>query len=191
MKSIIKKARGYTLIELLITLSIMSILLSFALPGFASMLRTVQSDTVMNSVVNAYQLARSTAISERKPVIFCAKADARTCGTDWTRGALVFADPNANRIQDNNERILADVAPPPTGSQLKMKAALNKQYLRFMGNGMLENTAGSIVYCPPGGTARNARNIIFSRNGRLRFGYDMNHDGIPENAEGQPLSCPL
>ena len=155
------------------------------------MLRTVQSDTVMNSVVNAYQLARSTAISERKPVIFCAKADARTCGTDWTRGALVFADPNANRIQDNNERILADVAPPPTGSQLKMKAALNKQYLRFMGNGMLENTAGSIVYCPPGGTARNARNIIFSRNGRLRFGYDMNHDGIPENAEGQPLSCPL
>lgn len=190
MKSIIKKACGYTLIELLITLSIMSILLSFALPGFASMLRTVQGDTVMNSVVNAYQLARSTAISERKPVIFCAKANARTCGTDWTRGALVFVDPNNNRIQDDGERAMADIASPPTGSHLSMKAALGKQYLRFMDNGMLENTAGSMVYCPPNGTARDARNIIFTRNGRLRFGSDVDHDGVRENAEGKPLDCP-
>jgi len=190
MRNCIKKAYGYTLIELLITLSIMSILISFALPGFASMLRAVQGDTVMNSVANAYQLARSTAITERKPVVLCAKADARTCGADWTRGALVFVDPNNNRIQDDGERAMADIAPPPTGSHLSMKAALGKQYLRFMDNGMLENTAGSMLYCPPNGTARDARNIIFTRNGRLRFGSDANHDGIRENAEGQPLDCP-
>ncbi len=185
-----KNLYGYTLIELIITLSIMSILLSFALPGFANMLRTVQSDTVINSVVNAYQLARSTAISQRKPVVFCAKADARTCGTDWTLGAMVFADLNNNRIQDDDERVLVDIAPPPTGSHLSMKAALGKQYLRFMDNGMLENTAGSMVYCPPNATDRDARNIIFTRNGRVRFGSDKNHDGIRENAEGQPLDCP-
>ena len=153
-------------------------------------MRRVQSETVINSVVNAYQLARSTAINQRKPVIFCAKADERTCGNDWTRGALVFADPNNNRVQDDDERLLADIAAPPTGSQLTMKAALGKQYLRFMDNGMLENTAGSMLYCPPHGTARDARNIIFTRNGRVRFGSDINHDGIPENAEGQPLDCP-
>ena len=190
MKLIIKKVRGYSLIELMIVLCITSILLSFALPGFASMLRTAQSDTAIYSVVNAYHLARSTAISQRKPVIFCAKADVRTCGSDWARGALVFVDPNNNRIQDDDERVLADIAAPPTGSHLIMKAALNKQYLRFMDNGMLENTAGSMVYCPPNGTARDARNIIFTCIGRLRFGGDVNHDGIRENAEGQPLDCP-
>jgi type IV fimbrial biogenesis protein FimT len=182
--------QGYTLIELIIVACITSILMSFALPSFASLLRNVQGDTVINSIVNAYQLARSTAISQRQPVVFCAKADAQTCGSDWTRGAMVFTDPNNNRIQDNDERVIADIAPPPTGSHLVMKAALNKQYLRFMENGMLENTAGSMVYCPPNAANRDARNIIFTRNGRIRFGSDVNHDGIRENAEGQPLDCP-
>jgi type IV fimbrial biogenesis protein FimT len=186
-----KTHHGYTLLELLTTVCITSILLSIALPSFASMLRRVQGDTVIYSLASAYQLARSTAVSQRQPVVFCARANANTCGDDWTRGALVFADPNDNRIQDADEHIVADIAAPPSGSQLKMKAALNKQYLRFMGNGMLENTAGSMVYCPPDGTARDARNIIFTRNGRLRFGSDQNHDGILENAEGQPVGCPL
>ncbi|HSC75875.1 MAG TPA: GspH/FimT family pseudopilin [Pseudomonadales bacterium] len=191
MTYVIHKFRGYTLMEFLVVMSISSILLSLALPVFSSTFKRMQGDTVIYSLAGAYQLARSTAISQRQSVVFCARADAQTCGNDWTRGALVFADPNDNRIQDSDERIVADIAAPPTGSQLKMRAALNKQYLRFMGNGMLENTAGSMVYCPPNGTERDARTMIFTRNGRLRFGYDTNHDGILENAEGQPLGCPL
>lgn len=190
MNHAIKTSDGYTLIELLMTLCIMSILFSLALPSFASVIRHVQSETVMNAFFNAYQLARSTAVSQRQPVVLCAKANAQACGSDWTRGSLVFADPNNNRMLDKDERLLIELAAPPEGSRLTMRAALNKQYLRFMANGMLENTAGSMVYCPPNGTARDARNVIFSRNGRLRFGYDKNHDGMAENAEGQPLSCP-
>ncbi|MBK8289487.1 MAG: GspH/FimT family pseudopilin [Cellvibrionales bacterium] len=63
------------------------------------------------------------------------------------RMALVFQDPNGNRVMENEEKLVTEIAQPPTGSQLKMRAALNKQYLRFMANGMLENTAGSITYC--------------------------------------------
>lgn len=191
MNSDLKNSRGYTLLELLTALSVLSILLSLALPTFTSIIRRMQSETVIHSLANAYQLARSAAINRRQPVVFCAQTDKQTCGSDWTRGALVFVDLNSNRIREADESLLADIAPPPSGSQLKMKAALNKQYLRFMNNGMLENTAGSLVYCPPNGSARDARNIIFNRVGRLRFGHDLNHDGIPENAEGQPESCPL
>lgn len=186
-----KYMHGYTLIELVMVLCIVTILFSLALPAFASVMRHVQGETVINSLAGAFQLARSTAISQRKAVVLCPKADAQTCGSDWTLGALVFADPDGNRILEDGNKLLADIAPPPHGSQLKMKAALNKQYLRFMGNGMLENTAGSLVYCPPNGSARDARNMIFTRNGRLRFGSDRNRDGILENAEGQPLGCPL
>ena len=183
--------RGYHLVEILFTLCVLSILLGMALPAFSNVLRNAQSQTVLYSLVNAYQLARSTAIHQRKSVVFCAKADTHTCGNDWMHGALAFVDTNDNRSHDADERFITELSPPPPGSQLVMKAALNKQYLRFMPNGMLENTAGSIVYCPPGANTGDARNLIFSRNGRLRFGYDNNRDGIPENAEGQPLSCPL
>ena len=191
MNVFIQKTHGYTLLELLVTLCITTILFSLALPAFASVIRHVQSETVVNSLASAYQLARNAAISQRQPVVFCAKADEQTCGNDWARGALVFADPDGDRMRDDDEKLLANIAAPPTGSQLKMKAALNKQYLRFMANGMLENTAGSLVYCPANGSARDARNMIFTRNGRLRIGSDLNRDGVLENAEGQPLGCPL
>lgn len=106
------------------------------------------------------------------------------------KGAMVFADANNNRTVDRDEAMLSTLPPAPKGSQLIMRASLNKQYLRYMSNGMLENTAGSWVYCPASGDARDARNLIFNRVGRLRFGDDRNRDGIPENAEGQPISCP-
>lgn len=182
---------GYTLPELLVTLGISTLLLSLALPAFSSMARRVQAETTLHAIANAWQLARSAAITYREPVVMCPNNADSACGTDWTQGAIVFSDPNNNRWLDEYERRLALVPAPPKGSQLTMKAALGKQYLRFMANGMLENTAGSLVYCPANGSARDARNIIFARNGRLRFGSDRNRDGILENAEGQPLSCPL
>ena len=182
--------RGYTLMEMLVASTILLIVCGMAVPAFSGAVRRTQSESTIYSLANASQRARNMAISQRQPAVFCAMANAQTCGDDWTRGAMVFVDANDNRIVDSDEHIDTQLPATPTGSKLVMRAALGKQYLRFMPNGMLENTAGSIIYCPPGGTARDARNIIFSRNGRLRFGGDKNHDGILENAEGQPLSCP-
>lgn len=181
---------GHTLIELIAVLCIGVILASIAVPALSSAMRGIQSQTVLNSLAAAYQLARNSAVTYRQPVVFCARLDDNHCGDDWRRGTLVFADPDNNREHSEDERLVAIVAAPPAGSQLVMKAALNKQYLRFMANGMLENTAGSLVYCPAKGKAQDARVMIFTRNGRLRFGADLNGDGILENAEGQPLSCP-
>ena len=94
---------------------------------------------------------------------------------------MVFVDPNNNRRIDPNEPVITTLPPTPEGSRLVMRAALNKQYLRYMSTGMLENTAGSWVYCPANATEREARNVIFNRTGRMRFGTDHNRDGIPEN----------
>jgi type IV fimbrial biogenesis protein FimT len=181
--------RGYTLLELLIVLSITTILASLAVPALAGVIRQIQSDTMINELASHFQLARSTAISQRQPVVFCARHSDIACGSDWSHGALVFADPNDNRLIDRDERLLAYMPATPEGSDLSIKAALNKSYLRFMSNGMLENTAGSLVYCPAAGEDRDARNLIFSRNGRIRFGDDKNRDGIRESADGKPLSC--
>jgi type IV fimbrial biogenesis protein FimT len=186
----VRLVRGYTLLELLIATTVLLILLSLALPSFSSVMRRTQGDALMYSLINHAQLARSTAISRRQPVVFCASADTQTCSGDWNKGAIVFADANNNRQVDDDETVLSTLPPTPQGSRLIMRAALNKQYLRFMSNGMLENTAGSWIFCPANSTAHEARNLIFSRNGRLRFGYDRNRDCILENAEGQPISCP-
>ncbi len=182
--------RGYTLLELLTTLTALLILSSLALPSFSSMVRRTQGETVIYALISAAQLARSSAITRREAVVFCASSNQLTCSDDWTKGAIVFADPNNNRQVDRDETLLSTLPPTPEGSSLVMRAALNKQYLRYMSSGLLENTAGSFIYCPAKATERDARNVIFNRTGRLRFGADHNRDGIPENAEGQPVRCP-
>ena len=184
------RQRGYTLLELLIALTILLILSTLALPSFSSIVKRTQAEIQMHALIDAAQLARSSAVSRRESVVFCATSNQQVCGDDWTQGAMVFVDPNNNRRIDPNEPVITTLPPTPEGSRLVMRAALNKQYLRYMSNGMLENTAGSFLYCAVNATAREARNVIFNRSGRLRFGSDKNRDGIPENAEGQPLSCP-
>lgn len=181
---------GYTLLELLTALTVMLILITLALPSFSSMVRRTQGETLMFSLLDAAQLARSSAVAHRESVVFCASGDQQRCEDDWTKGAMVFTDPNNNRTVDRNEKILTTLPPTPEDSRLTLRAALNKQYLRYMSNGMLENTAGSFIYCPAHATERDARNLIFNRTGRMRLGYDHNRDGIPENAEGQPVRCP-
>ena len=185
---------GYSLIELWVTLSVFIILASFAIPAFSGLMHRTQSLITINSLATAYQLARNGAISTRQSVVFCAQTPGENkCGEDWLKGAIVFTDTNNNRVldEDKKERVLTVLPALPEGSQIVLKAALRKHYLRFMPNGMLENTAGTLTYCPPNGKSTDARIMIFSVNGRLRFGIDKDNDGIREDANGKALQCPL
>lgn len=184
--------RGHSMSELLVTLGIISLLTSLALPAMASLVRGSQAASLINSLIAASMLARSTAINQHTSVVLCGKQDTG-CGKDWQAGAIVFTDTNNNRQleTDQGDTLIAELDSPPTGSQLVMKAALGKQYLRFMPNGMLENTAGSLQLCSAGNDPRHARILIFNRSGRFRLGTDTNHDGVQEDANRQPLRCPL
>lgn len=182
---------GQTLLELIITLTITATLASLALPSFAAIYRTQQSLTAIESIITAYQQARTGAIMMNKPVTFCARKSEKICGSDWSQGALVFIDNNTDNIIDDGERVFAELPAFPSGSSISIGTFGNRKYLRFSPNGFLENySAGNIVYCPPNARAQDARNLIFTRMGRPRLGTDSNGDGIREDADGQPLHCP-
>ncbi len=107
--------RGYTLLELLFTLTVLLILSTLALPSFSSMLRRTQGETLMYSLISAAQLARSSAVMRSESVVFCASSNQLSCGNDWTQGAMVFADPNNNRQLDRNESLLSTLPATPKG----------------------------------------------------------------------------
>jgi type IV fimbrial biogenesis protein FimT len=91
--SLNRKLRGVTLIELLVTLVVLSILLTVAVPGFQSFIRSNRLTSAANEMASALNLARSEAIRRGKTVTLCqssASASPSCDGTSWADGWLVF-----------------------------------------------------------------------------------------------------
>lgn len=88
-----KRSGGFTLLEAMITLLILSIILLFAVPSFTSQMRNNQSLTFGDEFVTALNYARSEAVKRGRLVSICpSNDDVDDCGNDWTNGWLVVLD---------------------------------------------------------------------------------------------------
>lgn len=85
-------SRGFSLIELMVTISILAILIAIAVPSFTSAIRDSRIDSLSRELQGALQLARSEAVKRRVNVVVCRRNAAGTAcenGTDWGSGWLV------------------------------------------------------------------------------------------------------
>lgn len=71
------RARGFTLVEMVIVISIVAILVMFAAPSFQSTIQSARTTTEVNSLVNDLQFARSEAIKRGSPSAFACRRMAR------------------------------------------------------------------------------------------------------------------
>lgn len=84
--------KGFTLIELMITIAVLAIVLGIAVPSFSSMLRDTRASSLGGELQGALQFARSEAVKRRQDVVICRRnAGGSSCeaGADWSAGWLV------------------------------------------------------------------------------------------------------
>jgi type IV fimbrial biogenesis protein FimT len=81
--------RGFTMIELLVTLSIAVIMLTVAVPSFQSLLLQSRLTSHTNELVLGMAYAKSEAVKRGVSVSVCASSDASTCSGTWQNGWIV------------------------------------------------------------------------------------------------------
>ncbi len=138
----IKKIKtGFSLTELLVVVTLSSLLASIALPHFGNLLDRFRLATASRTLVSAIALARSEAIRRGVRVDLVPATN-----HDWSRGWLVIIDANNNQQYDREEMRLHDSGAQP--ESLRIVASLRdtrKTYLAFDPSGRPRSAVSSAV----------------------------------------------
>jgi type IV fimbrial biogenesis protein FimT len=105
------KSRGFSLIELMVTIVVMAILASVAVPNFQSWLRNTQIRNAAESVTNGLQRARAEAVSRNTNVTFVLGAD-----SSWTLNVVAPASTIEQRLAAEGSKNVTRTVLPATSS---------------------------------------------------------------------------
>lgn len=88
-------AAGFTAIELLVAIAVLTIFIAIAVPDYSAIIQNNAIRVASNDLMASVLYARSEAIKRNVPVSICATADQTftSCGSNWRLGWLVFANP--------------------------------------------------------------------------------------------------
>lgn len=183
------QARGYTVLELLLVMSILAILLATAAAPLNNFFTRYSNELIGRQLFDLVSLGRGKAYGHRCTYTLCPLASDNNCGTDWTEGALLFMDRDGDGKRASGEQVERIMSRLSPGASLVWRSFGNKNYLQFRPDGITRNQSGNFAYCPPGGEAENGWIIILNGAGRPYYGRDNDGDGIVENGSGDNLDC--
>mgnify|MGYP000082488416 FL=1 len=184
IKSIVK---GFTLLELMVSLSVTSILAAIAVPNFNDFIIKMRVDNEISQLHRILLMTRNAAINSGKKAIICPLNEAFNCTVQWQNKLSVFVDENDNKLFDINEKIILIREAISPDDKLVYGNTRNK--ITFKPTGSLSGLAnGTFRYCPKG-YDNLARGIVVARSGRLYQSSDVDNDGIDENRGNKEISC--
>jgi type IV fimbrial biogenesis protein FimT len=178
--------KGLTLIELLVSVAILTILISTGVPSLLSLVARYQSFSAVSTLKKMITYTRNKAIDGRINTTICPIVNAN-CTNDWSQSITVFTDNNSNRIIDSDDTIHYQTQVDPEAGYWQKNRA-NMPFIKFNQLGHAFSSSATLLYCPRSGSLSHARQIIISFQGRVRIKKYLSSNGTPYS-NILPLSC--
>jgi type IV fimbrial biogenesis protein FimT len=166
--------RGFTLVELLVSLSVGSILMTLTVPAMNGMLNTQKAISATSALFAGLNLARSEAIKRNARAVLCKTANGVTCTPSggWEQGWILFHDLNNNAVLDAGEEIVLQQGPASPGIRLRGNLPI-ANYVSYtpIGRAKLISgafQAGTFTLCVESSAGTDVRQIVLSGTGRAR-----------------------
>jgi len=171
-------ASGFSLLELLLTVTLAAVVLAAAIPSFDALIARQRQAAEIGALFHAIHLARKESMTRRRVVSLCPSTNGRECepGRDWSAGWILFE--NADRDEppaiDAGEPVLAVHRVDP-----RVRLTANRRGFTLRST-VLRATNGTLVACdaadriPP-------KALVVSWTGRPRVAL--------RNARGAPYAC--
>jgi len=162
----IQKKSGFSAVELLVTLSIATILAMVATPSFLNLIENSRLDSNKLDITTALSTARLTAINRSVTVSICSSIDSSTCRADggkndWSDGWIVFVDINGDGVVDS-----------PDCSDLT-KDCILKVWGALAEADVMTGTNNVVVYNAEGSLTGLAQNMVLSPKALIDCGADQ------------------
>ena len=104
------KHSGFTLLEMMVAITIAGVLLGIGIPSFVSTIRANRLATITNEMIGALMFARSEAIKRNVPVAVCRSNNGSSCvtgdGKGWEVGWITYVDTDRNSALTVGESII-------------------------------------------------------------------------------------
>ena len=178
------RSRGFTLLELMVVLTLAAVILAIATPSFNNFRRNSRLTAVANDYLGSMQTARSEAIKRQLSVSMCPSdnpdATSPTCSTGTFRGWFVFVDQDSDCVLDTGERVVRIQSRIDGSASTPIYPVSNGICISFASSGFRQNvgskdTASRTVFCDSRGNTEQdgteqstARGIEVTPTGRAR-----------------------
>lgn len=183
MKNDSYRNSGFTLIELMVTISVLAILMSIAIPSFQGFILNSRLTATTNDLASALAFARSEAVKRATRVTVCKSANTGasspicSAGASWQDGWIVFVDgATAGTVDGTDANNILRVFQPTvnTGMAITSNGANFSNWLSYLASGVSQGGGGlpndtftvDFVTCPNPVT-NMAREIRVNTTGRV------------------------
>lgn len=185
----IRLEEGFSLMELLVTVAVLAITLSIALPSFSAVVGESKLRSQANEIQSALTFARTEAIRLNRSVVFCHSNNGINCtapaASGW-EGWLVSAAGAALATPAVPASRTGIIPPAPMRISSGVNLTASNHAIRFTPQGLARGFANNIplsdtirVCITQAAVNPNTREIQFSSGGRSRVVVSDNAGSCP------------